>query len=232
MDPFDVQPGSEAVVILSGGLDSTTLLHWVRKVAKQEVHALTFRYGQRHAKEIACANIQATYARVKSHLFVPMDFMERVAQGASSLIGTQVAVPSIKEVMGDPQPTTYVPNRNMIFVAIAVARAEAVGAKHVYLGIQRHDIYGYHDATVEFAERLENVLRLNRKNEVHLMTPFADYSKADIVRIGQSLGVRYDKTWSCYNGREKACGVCGTCAERLAAFEENNLIDPLPYETR
>ncbi|HLY28050.1 MAG TPA: 7-cyano-7-deazaguanine synthase, partial [Aggregatilineales bacterium] len=133
------------------------------------------------------------------------------------------------EVIGDPQPPTYVPNRNMIFLGLAVAYAESQDASDVYYGAQRHDLYGYWDTTPQFLEQLNAVYRLNRKSTLQIKAPFINDSKADLLRLGLELGVDYGKTWSCYVGQDKACGHCPTCAERLAAFREVGIKDPLPY---
>jgi 7-cyano-7-deazaguanine synthase len=131
--------------------------------------------------------------------------------------------------MGDPQPVTYVPNRNMIFLALAAAFAETQGVGDIYYGAQRHDIYGYWDTTPQFLEQLNNVYRLNRKTPIQILAPFVTYSKTDILRKGLELEVDYGKTWSCYEGQDMACGRCPTCAERLQAFQNLGLTDPLPY---
>lgn len=132
-------------------------------------------------------------------------------------------------VTGDPQPITYVPNRNMIFLALAAAFAESLGADAVFYGAQRHDLYGYWDTTPDFLERLNHVYALNRKTPVHIRAPFVHHSKADLLRIGLDLGVDYGQTWSCYRGETLACGRCPTCAERLQAFAEVGVPDPLEY---
>ena len=132
--------------------------------------------------------------------------------------------------MGDPQPPTYVPNRNMIFLALAAAYAESLHVNTVVYGAQRHDVYGYWDTTPDFLAQLNQVYALNRKTPVRIEAPFVQYSKADILRIGLELDVDYGQTWSCYAGGDAACGRCPTCAERLKAFEEVGIPDPVPYQ--
>jgi 7-cyano-7-deazaguanine synthase len=134
-------------------------------------------------------------------------------------------------VQGDPQPPTYVPSRNLIFLSVAAAYAEAQGVADVFYGAQRHDLYGYWDTTPQFVERLNALLALNRKTTINVQTPFVHFSKADILRLGVELGVEYAQTWSCYEGDTLACGVCPTCTERLQAFEEIGQRDPVPYRS-
>jgi 7-cyano-7-deazaguanine synthase len=118
----------------------------------------------------------------------------------------------------------------MIFLALAAAFAETQGVSDIYYGAQRHDIYGYWDTTPQFLEQLNNVYRLNRKAPIQILAPFVTYSKTDILRIGLELEVDYSKTWSCYEGQDVACGRCPTCAERLQAFQNLGLTDPLTYQ--
>jgi len=223
----------DAVVIVSGGLDSVTLLHHVVKTLKKSVAVITFNYGQRHALlEIPCAEYQVEELGL-DRAFSVVDF-EDIARNIfqnSALMTRDIDVPEIDDVMGDPQPITYVPNRNMIFLSIAFAYAESVGASEVYYGAQKHDIYGYWDTTPDFLSAMNNVTELNRKNKIQIAAPFVDMSKADILQIGADLDVDYSKTWSCYEGRLDglACGTCSTCAERLKAFSDAGIIDPVPY---
>jgi len=139
-------------------------------------------------------------------------------------------VPDVAAVMGDPQPPTYVPNRNMIFLALAAAYAETNDVADIYYGAQSHDMYGYWDTTPEFLAQLNQVYGLNRKTAVQIKAPLVNHSKTDILRLGLELEVDYAQTWSCYEGQETACGRCPTCAERLKAFANVGLVDPLPYE--
>lgn len=220
------------LVVLSGGLDSTTLLHHVaRDVDHGGLHAISFNYGQRHARELECAAWQAN-AVAASHVVVDCSFLGGMLSGATVLSAQGDAVPELDDIPEEDrdQPPTYVPNRNMILLSIAAAYAEAQGIRDVYYGAQAVDEYGYWDCTRDFVERLNNTFALNRReaNTVHAL--FLDKKKADLLRMGKELGVDYSHTWSCYRGGEKACGVCPTCAERLAAFKEIGEADPLPYE--
>ena len=117
----------------------------------------------------------------------------------------------------------------MIFLALAAAYAESHGVSDVFYGAQQHDLYGYWDTTPEFLARLNQVYQLNRKTPLRIQAPFVQYSKTDILRTGRDLNIDYAQTWSCYAGQALACGRCPTCAERLAAFANLGLTDPLPY---
>lgn len=219
---------TDSVVIVSGGMDSVTLLHYLVKVEKKEPAVITFVYGQKHDKEVAYARLQAEQLGCRHHLVLELSEL-RPLFASSALVTGGAEIPDALDVLGDPQPATYVPNRNMIFLALAAAYAETNGVSDVYYGAQRHDIYGYWDTTPQFLAQLNQVYHLNRKTPLQIMAPFVDYSKTDILRTGLRLGVDYGQTWSCYRGGEAACGRCPTCAERLSAFKELGLADPLPY---
>lgn len=218
----------DSVVIVSGGMDSVTLLHYMVKREKRNPAVMTFQYGQKHSREIECAKAQVALLGIKAHMLVDLRATQAIF-GTSALVNADVGIPDMQEVVGDNQPATYVPNRNMLFLAYAVAYAESFKADRVYYGAQAHDLYGYWDTTPEFLERLNNVYALNRKDAVRIEAPFVRYSKADVLRTGLELGVDYAQTWSCYAGQAVACGQCPTCAERLKAFEEVGLVDPIPY---
>jgi 7-cyano-7-deazaguanine synthase len=219
----------DSVAIVSGGMDSVTLLHYLVKEQKRSPAVITFIYGQKHHKEIAYARHQAAVSGCREHLLLDLSPLKTIFTGSALIAGGQ-AIPNALDVIGDPQPPTYVPNRNMIFLALAAAFAETQGVSDIYYGAQRHDIYGYWDTTPQFLEQLNNVYRLNRKAPIQILAPFVTYSKTDILRIGLELEVDYSKTWSCYEGQDVACGRCPTCAERLQAFQNLGLTDPLTYQ--
>jgi 7-cyano-7-deazaguanine synthase len=173
--------------------------------------------------------MQAALLACREHRLLDLSSL-RPLFSVSALVSEKLAVPTAAAVESDPQPSTYVPNRNMIFLALAAAYAESHGVDDIFYGAQRHDLYGYWDTTPQFLERLNQVYQLNRKTPVQIQAPFVQYSKADILRLGLELGVDYGRTWSCYEGREVACGRCPTCAERLAAFAEAGVQDPLLYQ--
>ena len=217
-----------SIAIVSGGMDSVTLLHHLVKVEKLVPAVITFVYGQKHDKEVELAKLQAELLGCHEHLVLDLSPL-RPLFADSALVAQDVQIPNVEDVLDDPQPLTYVPNRNMIFLALAAAYAETNGVTTVYYGAQSHDMYGYWDTTPEFLERINGLFGLNRKKPIQIKAPLVNYSKTDILRLGLELEVDYGQTWSCYEGRELACGLCPTCAERLKAFENLGMIDPLPY---
>ncbi|HOV73351.1 MAG TPA: 7-cyano-7-deazaguanine synthase QueC [Candidatus Hydrogenedentes bacterium] len=225
--------GRPAVVLLSGGADSTVLLcHAGRHLGHAPLHAISFRYGQRHARELACAAHQAERAGAL-HTVLDISFMGALLREGSALVAGGAAVPSLADLAAEDleQPPTYVPNRNMMLLAMAAAYAEARGICDVYYGAQAQDEYGYWDCTPDFVRRLNRVLALNRRNRVWIHAPFAEMRKSEIIRLGLDLGVDFAHTWSCYRGGECACGTCPTCVERLNAFAATGVVDPVPYMT-
>jgi len=218
----------DSVAIISGGMDSVTMLHRMVKIEKIYPAIVTFVYGQKHHKEIEFAKIQAQHLGCVKHLILDLSVLQPLL-ASSALVSDNLDIPDMDAVKGDPQPPTYVPNRNMIFLALAVAYAETNNVSDIYYGAQSHDMYGYWDTTPEFLERLNYVFSLNRKTPIQIKAPFVNYSKTDILRLGVELEVDYAQTWSCYKGQEIACGRCPTCAERLSAFKTVGIPDPLPY---
>lgn len=221
-----------AVVLASGGLDSTVLLHYVaRTLGHAPVYAVSFDYGQRHSRELACAVWQAQ-AVGAVHVRLDLSFLGGVLEGATALVEGGAAVPDYDALGHDEldQPPTYVPNRNMMLLSVAAAYAESHGVAHVFYGAQARDEYGYWDCTPEFVERINAVLALNRRTPVTVHAPFVNKKKSEAIQLGLELGVDFAKTSSCYRGGEQACGTCPTCVERLAAFDQAGIADPLPYE--
>lgn len=221
------------VIILSGGLDSTVLLYYIKKNCSymEGLYTITYDYGQKHKKEIEMAEYQAEKAGVLEHKIIDISFIKDLTKGASALTDESIKIPSIKEVLGHPQPITYVPNRNMILLSIAVGFAEARKCDYIFYGAQAHDTYsGYWDASPEFLPKINEVVKLNRKNKISIIAPFINYKKYKIVQLGKELGVDFSKTWTCYKGLKKACGVCPTCADRIKAFMDAGEIDPLEYD--
>ena len=219
-----------AVVLLSGGVDSTTLLHDLKRREQiPALYALSIVYGQRHAREIACAEYQAAAAGAILHRVVDLSVFANVVTGGTALTSGPLAVPDYAQLSAEDlcQPPTYVPNRNMLLLALAAAYAEARGVQAVFYGAQTQDRYGYWDCTAEFVERLNAVLALNRKKAVTVHAPYCGMRKAAIIRIGVSLGVDYGHTWTCYRGGLTPCAACPACVERAAAFREAGLPDPL-----
>ena len=223
-----------AVVLLSGGMDSAVLLAYVVKtLGCGPVHALSFDYGQRHLRELECARWQAEAIGAAEYRTIDLGFVAGLVEGGTTLVKGGEEVPDLSDLNEAEldQPPTYVPNRNMMLLSVAVAYAEARGIRDVFYGAQAQDEYGYWDCTGDFIERLNLVLELNRRDRVTVQAPFVDKKKSELVSLGNELGVDFSHTWSCYRGGETACGTCPTCVERLKAFREAGATDPLVYET-
>ena len=213
----------KAVILLSGGMDSATLLHYMKnRLGVPEIHALTLLYGQKHFREVEMARWQAENVGVIVHKEIDLGVYGRLITGGSVLTDKGMPVPDLGEIAEDAltQPPTYVPNRNLIFLSLAAAYAEAQGIPDVFYGAQAQDEYGYWDCTNDFVERLNHVLKLNRRNAVTVHAPFVGMRKSDVLKIGLELGVDYDHTWTCYRGEGEACGSCPSCVERTNAFAE------------
>ena len=220
----------DCIAVVSGGMDSITLLYYLVKRKRRLPALLTFIYGQKHSKEIECVRLHAQRLMCRDLRVIDLSLLAP-AFASSSLVSGNLSIPDAAAAADDPQPSTYVPNRNMVFLSIAVAYAETRGVDEVYYGAQRHDRPGYWDASSDFVEQMNAVLKLNRKKPIQIRAPFASNSKADIVRLGFELGVDFGKTWSCFRGQEIACGRCAACVERLQAFEEMGLQDSLSYQS-
>ena len=225
---------AKVVVVLSGGMDSTTLLQYVAKVLRpeSEIYAITFAYGQKHSVELEMAKYQAQQVSVSEHKVVDISFLKTLLQGSSALLDGDIKVPHIKEVVGSAQPITYVPFRNSIFLMLALAWAEAKGACEVYYGAQAHDTYsGYWDASPEYLPAVNALANLNRMHKIQVVAPFVKMKKDELLQLGLGLGTRYIHTMTCYNGVIPACGTCPTCSDRIQAWRKIKRIDPVPYAT-
>jgi 7-cyano-7-deazaguanine synthase len=235
--PSQIQSAPPAVVLLSGGLDSTTVLA-LAQTEGYAVHALTFRYGQRHSSEIDAAKAIARRAGVIRHQIVDIDLR---AFGGSALTA-EIEVPKDRDldqpVKGQSEiPVTYVPARNTIFLSYALALAEVVGAVDIFIGVNALDYSGYPDCRPEYIEAFEKMANLATRAGVEgrtrltIRTPLIALTKADIIRLGTSLGVDYSGTTSCYDpgSSGEACGRCDACQLRLKGFREAGLADPIEY---
>ncbi len=223
-------PLDKAVVLVSGGLDSTTLLHWVRAATgARALLALSFAYGQRHARELEMAAAQARLLGGVTHRVVDLQAFGALVQARTALLTAGSDVPDLAALSETDrrQPPTYVPHRNLLFLALAAAAAEGFGCLDVFYGAQVQDAYGYWDCTPEFVDRLNRVLMLNHGDPVRIHAPFARLAKGAIIKIGLALGVDYTHTWTCYRGGERPCGTCPSCVERQAAFRAAGVPDPL-----
>ncbi|MBE01558.1 7-cyano-7-deazaguanine synthase QueC [uncultured Marinobacter sp.] len=213
------------VVIYSGGMDSFTLLH--RALARGlRVHALSFDYGQRHVRELACAR-QVCQALAIPHKVLDIRAMSEVMSGSSLTSDIDVPEGHYEE---ESMKATVVPNRNMILLSLATGYAVTVGAQAVWYGAHGGDHAIYPDCRPEFVEKMDAVCRIANYEPVAIEAPFMHMDKGQILADGLKLGLDYRHTWTCYNGRERACGRCGSCVERLEAFAANGVRDPLEYE--
>ena len=222
------------VVILSGGMDSTIAMRLaVEKYGKENVSALTFYYGQKQRREIEMARMSTNLLGVK-HRVVDASFLGDISKGFSANVDTDMAMPTIKDVLGDPRPKTYVPNRNMILMSIAAAFAETQNVDTVLCGLQVHDEYGYHDTTQRWVDKVNDLLSENRIIKIKLVAPFSKLSKYDELNILRELDGNLQLTLftlTCYNPDVdgNSCGECPSCSERIANFIKIGEKDPIPY---
>ena len=223
--------GRRAIVLLSGGLDSATVLAAACREG-YDCHAISFDYGQRHRVELSAARKVAEVLGTRAHRILPMDLS---AFGGSALTDMAIDVP---ETGVDPDviPVTYVPARNTVFLALALAWAEVLGARDIFIGVNAVDYSGYPDCRPEFIAAFENLANLATKTGVEgqtftVHTPLIDLSKADIIRMGVDLGVDYSLTVSCYqpDAEGAACGVCDSCRLRREGFQAAGVPDPTRY---
>lgn len=213
------------VVIYSGGMDSFTLLHLARARGYQ-VHALSFDYGQRHVRELACAGKVCDDAGIPHKI---IDIRALGAVMAGSALTSDVDVPE-GHYEEDSMKATVVPNRNMILLSLATGYAVTAGASAVWYGAHGGDHAIYPDCRPAFVEKMDAVCRVANYEPVGIEAPFMAMDKSEILAEGLKLGLDYSQTWTCYNGRDRACGRCGSCVERLEAFAAHGLVDPLAYE--
>ena len=224
----------KAVVLLSGGLDSTTSAAIAADRGFQ-LYALSFDYAQRHVRELEAAIAVGKHMGVKDHKVLRIPLGEL---GGSALTDAAIDVPDApadpKDIGGEI-PVTYVPGRNTVFLSLALSYAEVVGADAIFLGINAMDYSGYPDCRPEYLAAMQHVADLATKQGVEghgprLEAPLVEMTKADIVRAGVAHGAPLHLTWSCYRGGRAACGTCESCALRLRGFEEAGLDDPVEYE--
>ncbi len=216
----------KAVCILSGGMDSTTLLYDLLSI-NYWVHCITFNYGQRHKREIEAAQKTTTLLRLQHTIFD----ISQLGGLKGSLTDQSISVPHgyYKE---ESMKATVVPNRNQIFLSIASAFAYSEKATFIAIATHAGDHAIYPDCRDDYLGRLQEVTNLGNLwfEPIKIYRPFQYFDKSKILAEGLKLRVPYENTWTCYEGREKACGLCGACTERKEAFENNRVIDPIPYE--
>lgn len=222
----------KALVLLSGGVDSSTCLAVAKEKFGDNVMALSMYYGQKHSKELESAKAVADYYQVE---LITMDLAKIFAHSNCSLLkGSNEDIPQesydqqIKERNGETV-STYVPFRNGLFLSTAASIALEYECDVIYYGPHADDVAGsaYPDCSVEFNQAMEQAIYIGSGKKLRLEAPFVDKTKKDIVAEGLRLGVPYELTWSCYCGTEKPCHKCGTCIDRELAFEANGVIDPL-----
>jgi len=229
----DAAAGKRAVVLLSGGIDSATAAA-MAKAEGYELHALTFRYGQRHAREVESAKRIAAALGAVQHLILDLD----LRQIGGSALTADIPVPKGRglEEIGAGIPVTYVPARNTIFLSHALAWAEVIGSDAIVLGVNAIDYSGYPDCRPEYIAAFEQMANLATQSGVEggskltLHTPLIHLTKAEIVRRGTALGVDFQLTWSCYdpNPDGQPCRACDSCILREKGFAEAGILDPGP----
>jgi len=226
-------PERRAVVLLSGGLDSST----IAAIAKSQgfsVFALSFDYGQTHKAELQAASRVADTLKVARHIVLRIDLS---TFGGSALTGDS-AIPKHRSIaeIGNGIPPTYVPARNTVFLSLALAWAESLQATDIFIGVNALDYSGYPDCRLEFIHAFETMANLGTRigaegQQVKIHTPLISMTKAEIIRTGLKLGIDYGMTITCYDSSDEgeACGACDACLLRLKGFAENSAADPVKY---
>jgi len=216
----------KAIVLLSSGMDSAVCASLA--VRSYKTIFLHFQYGQRAAqKELECFHRLVQYFKPEKYFVVELSFFKQI--GGSSLVDESI---EIEEDVTSGLPSTYVPFRNGVFLSIATAIAEALGARRIFIGVNQIDFSGYPDCREEFIRTMQKTIALGTRmgEELKIEAPLLYLSKAEIVKLGLEVGAPFHLTWSCYRGGEKACGRCPSCKLRLKAFAEAGVPDPIPYE--
>ena len=230
----------KALVLSSGGVDSTTCVSLaVQKYGKENVITASLYYGQKHDKELQCAQKVADYYGVK-HIEEDISNVMKYAKDVCTLMkgGADIEHKSYVEQIaenGEGRVATYVPFRNGLLLSIAAAYADSLFPGEdveVYYGAHADDAAGeaYADCSPEFADAMDKAISIGTYGKIHINRPLINMNKAGVVKTGLAIGVPYELTWSCYEGGEKACGTCGTCIDRLNAFKANGVEDPIEYE--
>ena len=217
---------NKVVVILSGGLDSTTMLYDLVDQNYNIMNVLTFNYGQRHKREIQSA-IRICEELKLEHCIVDISNLRELLKGSALTDNIDVPEGHYKELT---MKLTIVPNRNSIMLAIAIGNAVSLKANYVAYAAHAGDHAIYPDCRREFVERFSFAEKIANYQPVEVLAPYLGLTKIEILKRGLKLNIPYKLTWTCYQGKEKPCGRCGACQERLEAFQKNNLKDPLKYE--
>lgn len=209
----------KAVILFSGGLDSTTVLFYALS-KKYKCHCLIFDYGQKHKKEVS--NAQKLAAKLKLNF---QTVTIKLPWDKSALINKSVNIPVHKTIKDGYIPSTYVPGRNTLFLSYAISYAETIKAGSIFLGVNAVDFSSYPDCTPEYLKAMRNVTKA-LGNKIKIQAPIEKFSKGKIIKLGMKLKVPYEKTWSCYNGKRIPCGVCDSCKLRAKGFAEAQINDP------
>ena len=225
----------KAVVLVSGGLDSTTCLAMAREKGF-DLYALTFNYGQRHDHELNSAKMVVDFFNIQNHSIIDID----LAQFGGSALTDKIDVPKKRDLSDMAEiPVTYVPARNTVFLSLALAWAEVLGSFDIFIGVNALDYSGYPDCRPEYISSFEKTANLATKAGVsgssfRIHTPLIDITKSEIVKVGMDLGVDYSLTSSCYDPDQEGnpCGLCDACYLRLKGFKEAGIIDPLNYSNQ
>jgi 7-cyano-7-deazaguanine synthase len=227
------QTDKNVVTILSGGLDSTILTYALDDAyGPDKVHALTFNYNQKQYIEIERAIETCRYLEI-SHNILDLSVLGDICKPVSANIrNTDINMPMIEDILGDPQPKTYIPFRNLILLSFGLSYAESIGAEYVFTGLQATDQYGYWDTTQRFVNDLNRVAAHNRKTNITICSPFAGFTKKEELLLCRDIPyIRLESTLTCYNPNEEgeSCGVCPSCSERIKAFMDAGMVDPVKY---
>lgn len=229
---------NKVVLTLSGGADSAVLLYMAANkeyYGYDEIHTISFDYGQRHRKELDCVNKQLKNILAKhanliiTNKVIDVSFIKDIAP-TSSLTNNDIQTPNVKDVAGEAQPASYVPFRNMIFTSIACAYAEALKCDSLMYGSAQADsLAGYYDGSIEWINAINDLVKLNREHKIKIITPLIDLSKSDIIKVGVQLGVNFRDTWTCYSGGDLPDANSVSSSLRLRGFIESGYKDPLQY---
>jgi 7-cyano-7-deazaguanine synthase len=223
------------VVVLSGGMDSAVAARLcVEKYGNDNVHSISFFYNQKQSDELRMATRLSVDLKLKSHRIFNIDFLGEIAKPISANVVGGLAMPTIRDILGDPTPPTYVPNRNAILLMSAAAYAESHGLGLIVTGLQSQDQYGYHDTTPSFVRSLNAVLDHARVRRVQICAPFLETNKCEEILLLNELDGNVNmlaNTLTCYNPNSvgESCGRCPSCAERIANFKKANIPDPIKY---
>jgi 7-cyano-7-deazaguanine synthase len=229
-------PEADKVVsILSGGMDSSIMtILLVKYYGAENVYPISFDYNQKQVVEVDRAKALCKEIKTAEHKTFDLSVLGEIAKPmCANIAGTDVEMPTIKDVLGDPQPVTYVPFRNMILLTLAMSYAETIDSNDVFTGLQVHDEYGYWDTTGPFVDSLNAVANQNRTHRVAIRAPFLQLSKIDELKICEGMDAisLLKHSLTCYNPKDgKSCGKCPSCSERINSFMKLNLVDPIDYQ--